>query len=63
MIRKGSTMSREEFRRIISDLGLTQAQVAEKLNINERTVRRYAGGASIPQVVKYSMYWLKSQKG
>ena len=43
--------SRLHFRLALARAGLTQRGAARALEINERTVRRYAAGATVPRVV------------
>ena len=44
-------MTPADFRAALARAGLTQRGAARALDINERTVRRYAAGAPVPRVV------------
>ena len=44
-------ISRDLFRLALARAGLTQRGAARALEINERTVRRYAAGTPVPRVV------------
>ena len=44
-------MSRDLFRSALARAKLTQRGAARALEINERTVRRYAAGTFVPRVV------------
>ena len=44
-------MTAADFRAALARAGLTQRGAARALEINERTVRRYAAGATVPRVV------------
>ena len=44
-------MTAANFRAALARAGLTQRGAARALEINERTVRRYAAGTPVPRVV------------
>jgi DNA-binding transcriptional regulator YiaG len=46
------TMSSQQFRHVLRQLGLSQVQAAKRLRVNPRTVRRWvAGDSRIPEFV------------
>jgi transcriptional regulator with XRE-family HTH domain len=53
----GSAISAEDFRRIRSELGCTQTDIAEILGFTERQVARFESGAAISRPVAILM-WL-----
>lgn len=52
-------MTATELREILEETRLTQRGAAAILEINERTMRRYAAGEPIPRVVELAMWWVK----
>jgi DNA transposition AAA+ family ATPase len=49
-------MKSTELKKLISDCGLTQREVAQMIEIDERTMRRYISGAlPIPTVVEIAV--------
>jgi len=44
-----------EFRRVYEDAGLTQTDLAEKLEINQATVSEWARGTTLPRVTALPM--------
>lgn len=55
MTRSGSQFLREACRH----LGCTQAQMAGKLEISDRTFRRYVSGKyQVPKGIEYAVRWL-----
>lgn len=55
-------MTANQFRRTLEKAGRSQRAVAQALEINERTVRRYvAGDQPVPRVVEFALLWLLSQ--
>lgn len=56
-------MNAEQLKRAIAELGTTQTDLAARLDISDRTMRRYAAGASpIPTVVDLAIEFLLSLK-
>jgi transcriptional regulator with XRE-family HTH domain len=54
-------MTAAQLKRALRDAGLSQRGAAKRLEINERTMRRYVSGEQpIPRVVEYALYWLAS---
>ena len=53
-------MTATELRELLSDMKITQRKAARLLQINERTMRRYAAGEPIPRVVELALYWVKN---
>lgn len=53
-------MDMVEFKTVRKKLKLTQQQLAAKLDVSERTIRRYEDGTNqiIPRVVQYALHWL-----
>lgn len=52
-------MDKAELERAIAELGLTQVGLADRLDLGERTIRRYLSGAAvIPRVVEYAIAYL-----
>jgi hypothetical protein len=48
-----------QLKRALAKAGLSQRGAAKRLEINERTMRRYISGEqSVPRVVEYAVYWL-----
>lgn len=49
-------MSADEFRKVIADLGMTQVEAAAALEVDARTVRRWAlGERAIPGPVRVAL--------
>ena len=48
-------MNATELRELLSEAGVTQRAAARELQINERTMRRYAAGEPIPRVVELAL--------
>lgn len=52
-------MTGGQLRKLLDRAGLSQRDAAKKLQINERTMRRYvAGDAKVPMVVVFALLWL-----
>lgn len=52
-------MTAGQLKRALAKAGLSQRGAAKRLELNERTMRRYvAGDQPIPRVVEYAVYWL-----
>lgn len=57
-----SLMTRHQFRAALASLGLTQAEVANILDISTRTAHGYANGWPIPKVVEMALAFLLMQR-
>lgn len=56
-------MNAEDLRRLLDKCELSQQQAARLIDINPRTMRRYAlGESAIPLVVEYALRWVTLQK-
>jgi transcriptional regulator with XRE-family HTH domain len=54
-------MTPAQLKRALAKAGLSQRGAAKRLEINERTMRRYISGEQpMPRVVEYALYWLSS---
>lgn len=52
-------MTPEDLKGAQKRLGMTQAQLANILEISQRTIRRYANGTwKIPRGIEYAINWL-----
>jgi transcriptional regulator with XRE-family HTH domain len=48
-----------QLKRALAKAGLSQRGAAKRLEINERTMRRYVSGEQpVPRVVECALYWL-----
>lgn len=57
-------MTATQLKRALTKAGLSQRGAAKRLEINERTMRRYVSGEQeIPRVVEYALYWIASSGG
>ena len=55
-------MTALQLQRLLDRAGLSQRGAAKALEINERTMRKYAAGdAPIPKTVELALRWLESQ--
>jgi DNA-binding transcriptional regulator YiaG len=57
------SMSPQQFRHALRQLGLNQVQASKRLRVNERTVRRWvAGDSKIPEsVILLLQIWLRER--
>ena len=57
------TLSPQQFRHALRQLGLTQVQAAKRLRVNQRTVRRWvAGDSRVPESVTLLIeVWLRDR--
>lgn len=54
-------MTAAELKQAIAELGTTQTDLAARLDVSDRTMRRYAAGAAaIPTVVYLAIEFLRS---
>jgi transcriptional regulator with XRE-family HTH domain len=52
-------MTREQLRKYIEQRGLTQAEAAQRLDVDVRTMRRWvAGDAPVPLMAEYALRYL-----
>ena len=58
------TMTPQQFRYVLRQLGLNQVQTAKRLGINPRTLRRWvAGDSRIPESVSLLLeVWLRERR-
>jgi len=58
------TLSPQQFRHALRQLGLTQVQAAKRLRVNQRTVRRWvAGDSRVPESVTLLLeVWLRERR-
>ena len=58
------TMSPQQFRQVLRQLGLSQVQAAKRLGVNPRTLRRWvAGDSRIPESVGLVLQlWLRARR-
>jgi transcriptional regulator with XRE-family HTH domain len=50
-----------QLKRALAHAGLSQRGAAKRLEINERTMRRYVSGEQpVPRVVEYALKWIAS---
>ena len=58
------TMSSQQFRHALRQLGLNQVQAARRLGVNPRTLRRWvAGDSRIPEsVALLAQLWLRERR-
>ncbi len=54
-------MTAAQLKRALAKAGLSQRGAAKRLEINERTMRRYVSGEQeVPRVIEYAVYWIAS---
>jgi hypothetical protein len=57
-------MTAKQLQRLLDSAELSQRGTARELELNERTMRRYASGdQAIPRVVEYAVRYLIDMKG
>lgn len=55
-------MTAIQLRRLLDRAGLSQRGAARKLEIDERTMRRYvAGDQPVPKVVEFAVMWIAKE--
>ena len=53
----------DRLRSMLAAAGLSQRAAAKLLNIDERTMRRYCAGATVPRVVTLALRALQMERG
>jgi len=57
-------MTALQLKRALAKAALSQRGAAKRLEINERTMRRYISGEQpVPRVVEYAVSWIAHQSG
>lgn len=51
-------MTATQLRALLDKAGLSQRGAAKQLGIDERTMRRYCAGETMPRTVEYALRWL-----
>jgi plasmid maintenance system antidote protein VapI len=58
-------MNTTEFKALLESAGIAQRELARRLHLNERTIRRYCDGRStlrIPTAVEFAVKFMASRK-